>query len=88
MPSFDTHATILALKNAGPLVSLELHLVVAVDQVEAAEGLLRSRFEVTRFPHSLNVSSAGSKLRVQVQTDSRYFAFVDRAAPRDVLGLR
>ena len=44
-----------------PLVSLDLDLVVAVDQIEAAENLLRARFDVTRFAHSLNVSSTGSK---------------------------
>lgn len=71
-----------------PLVSLNLDLVVAVDQIDAAESLLRSRFEVARFPDSLNVSSAGSKLRVQVQTDPRYFPYVDRAAPREVLGAK
>ena len=28
------------------------------------------------------------RLRAQIQTDPRYFAFVDRAAPRDILGVR
>jgi hypothetical protein len=68
-----------------PLISLDLDLVVAVDQLPLAESLLRSQFEVEVFPHSLNVSDPGSKLRVQVQTDPRYFDFVDRASHRDVL---
>ena len=29
----------------------------------------------------------GSDLRVQIQTDPRYFPFIDRAAVREVLGL-
>jgi hypothetical protein len=70
-----------------PLVSLDLDLVIAVDQLRAAESLLRDRFDVEAFPHSLNVSAAGSNLRVQVQTDPRYFEFVDRASRRDVLGV-
>jgi len=70
-----------------PLVSLDLDLVVAVDQLSQAEALLASAFRVERFPHSLNVSLAGSDLRVQIQTDLRYADFVARAATRDVLGL-
>jgi hypothetical protein len=70
-----------------PLVSLDLDLVIAVEQLTQAEALLKSRYEVERFPHSLNISAAGSELRVQLQTDPRYFEFVQRAAARDVLGI-
>src|SRR5580693_2126020 len=69
---------------AEPLVSLDLDLVVAVDQIDEAGRLLESRFIVERFPHSLNIAAAASSLRVQLQTDPRYFPFVDRAAPRQV----
>ncbi len=70
-----------------PVVSLDLDVVVAVDQVERLEPLLRARFHVERFPHSLNVSQQDSDLRVQIQTDPRYSDFLSRARPRDVLGL-
>jgi len=70
-----------------PLVSLDLDLVVAVDQLGHTESLLASFFKVERFPHSLNVSLSGSDLRVQIQTDPRYAAFVERASSRQVLGL-
>jgi hypothetical protein len=70
-----------------PLVSLDLDLVVAVDQLPRVEALLRSRFQVKTFAHSLNVSLSGSDLRVQIQTDPRYGAFPTRAAQRNVLGL-
>ncbi len=72
---------------AEPLISLDLDLVVAAHQIEEVQGLLDDRFEVERFPHSLNISAPGSNLRVQIQTDPRYFAFTDRAATRDVLGI-
>jgi len=72
---------------AEPLVSLDLDLAVAVEHLAKVEALLRARFKVQRFPHSLNVSQSGSDLRVQIQTDPRYSDFVARAAPRDVLGL-
>ena len=70
-----------------PLVSLDLDLVIAAGQLGEAEALLAGRFEVERFPHSFNVAAAGSNLRVQLQTDPRYFPFVERASRRDVLGV-
>ena len=72
---------------AEPLVSLDLDLAVAIEHLEKVEALLRARFKVQRFPHSLNISQVDSKLRVQVQTDPRYSEFVARAAPRNVLDL-
>jgi hypothetical protein len=71
-----------------PVVSLDLDVVVAVDQLAAVEEAVRSEFKVERFEHSLNVSDSGSDLRVQIQTDPRYFDFVDRAETRDVLGIQ
>lgn len=73
---------------AEPVVSLDLDFVVAVEQLAETERVLREVFTVERFPHSLNVSSAGSGLRAQIQTDARYFPFVDRAVEREVLGVR
>ena len=54
----------------------------------SAEELLGKHFRVERFPHSVNVSLSGSDLRVQLQTDPRYGAFVEGASQRDVLGLK
>ena len=70
-----------------PLVSLDLDLVVAIEQLGQVESLLRRSFQVRSYPHSLNVSLAGSDLRVQIQTDPRYAPFPSRAALRSVLGV-
>jgi hypothetical protein len=70
-----------------PVVTLDLDLAVAVADMPRLEPALAARFDVHRFPHSLNISLAGSDLRVQIQTDQRYAIFVDRAQPRDVLGI-
>jgi len=70
-----------------PLVSLDLDLVVAVEQLKQVEALLEPRFDLKRFPHSLNVAMSGSDLRVQIQTDVRYSSFVERAVVRTVLGM-
>jgi len=68
-----------------PVVSLDLDVVVAADQVPDVVALCDG-WNVKRFPHSLNVSSAGSDLRVRIQLDPRYAPFVGRATPHDVLG--
>ncbi len=72
---------------AEPLVSLDLDLVVATDQLEQVEALIRDSFQVKSFPHSLNVSAPGSDLRVQIQTDPRYASFPERAELRSILGI-
>jgi hypothetical protein len=55
-----------------PLVSLDLDLVVAVDQIDQVRGIMQEHFKTEAFPHSLNISAPGSNLRVQIQTDPRY----------------
>jgi len=72
---------------AEPLVSLDLDLVIAIDDLDRAKSLLAAQFSIKQFPHSLNLSAAESEIRVQIQTDSRYLDFPDRAVPREVLGL-
>lgn len=61
---------------------------MAVESLDDLEKRLAERFTVKRFPHSLNISLPGSDLRVQIQTDERYRAFVERASEREVLGMR
>lgn len=70
-----------------PVVTLDLDLVVAVEDMGRVESLLAGHFRVERFPHSLNISTPGSKIRVQIHTDPVYFDFVERASVREVLGL-
>ena len=70
-----------------PVVSLDLDIVIAADQLEEVRSRLAETFAVESFPHSVNVSLPDSDLRIQIQLDPRYHAFVDRAIPHDVLGL-
>lgn len=69
-----------------PLVSLDLDLVVAAADLERVLAALPATVRVERFPHSVNLSLPGSDLRVQFQTDPRYFAFPERASIKPVLG--
>jgi hypothetical protein len=72
---------------AEPVVSLDLDLVIVLEQIDEVTALLRRRFDLKAFPYSLNISSPGSDLRVQIQTDPRYAVFVARATPQEVLGV-
>lgn len=70
-----------------PVVTLDLDLVLAAPDLERVNDALMSSFRVERFPHSINLSQPGSDLRVQLQTDPRYAAFVERAEVSTVLGV-
>ena len=71
-----------------PLVSLDLDLVIAAEHLHQVETLLEAgEFQLKRFAHSLNVTLPNSSLRLQIQTDPRYAAFLQRALSRQVLGL-
>ena len=69
-----------------PVVSLDLHIVVATTHLDDLNERLGRVFTAERLPHSINVSQAGSDLRIQVQLDPRYAEFVERASPRAILG--
>lgn len=72
---------------AEPLVSLDLDLAVAVDQIDKVAALFEKHFVVKHFPHSLNVTIPNSDVRVQIQTDERYGLFLERASLHSVLGM-
>ncbi|NCC34619.1 MAG: hypothetical protein EOM24_21770 [Chloroflexia bacterium] len=70
-----------------PVVSLDLDVVIAVEQLELLQQLLAAHFSLKRFPHSLNVGLSGSDLRIQIQLDPRYADFPQRSDIQNVLGL-
>ncbi len=43
-------------------------------------------FTIKEFEHSLNLKSPKSDLRIQVQTDPRYQAFISKANVKNVMG--
>src|SRR3990172_5360476 len=71
-----------------PVVSLDLDVVIAVEQLPEVERLLGEEFTVERFPHSVNVSARGSDLRLQLQTDPPYQTFLANSTVQDILGYR
>jgi hypothetical protein len=70
-----------------PVVSLDLDVAVATQDLAALETALARQSRMERLAHSVSVSDAGSDLRLQLQTDPRYSAFVARATRREILGL-
>jgi len=72
---------------AEPVVSLDLDLVVvSEDLAKIRNASVSKKFKIQDFEHSVNLSAAGSDLRIQLQTDSRYQDFLSRAAAQTVLG--
>ena len=69
------------------LVSLDLDIVIAAEDLERVIVLCQGAFTVERFPHSINLSKAESDLRVQIQIDPRYLSFLQHRSPRNVLGV-
>jgi hypothetical protein len=73
---------------AEPVVSLDLDIVVAADNIETVIKAIEAHFRIQRFAHSINLSTDKSDLRIQLQTDSRYQDFISRAASHIVLGYK
>jgi len=71
---------------AEPVVSLDLDLIVVSERLDELLAILEHRFTVKRQPHSINVSSPHSDLRIQIQTDARYQAFIAGSLHKTVLG--
>ena len=71
---------------AEPVVSLDLDLIVVSERLDELLAILEHRFTVKRHPHSINVSSPYSDLRIQIQTDARYQAFLTLSSRKTVLG--
>lgn len=72
-----------------PVVSLDLDTVVAMEDIEeVCKAAKHKGLRVEKFEHSVNLTSAKSDLRVQLQTDVRYQEFISRSRTKQVLGYR
>ena len=70
---------------AEPVVSLDLDIVVVADALDALTEEAKKFFKIEEFPHSLNLKSPKSDLRIQIQTDPRYQSFIKRASVLTVM---
>lgn len=74
---------------AEPVASLDLDLVIAVDEVERFLIEIsppKGNFRVSKFTNSINLQHPDSDLRIQIQTDLRYQSFIKNASVKQVLG--
>jgi len=72
-----------------PVVSLDVDIVLTAHDIDTVAKAAKERgLRVEEFEHSVNLSSPGSDLRIQIQTDPRYQEFIAGAELRDVLGYK
>lgn len=70
-----------------PVYTLDADIVVvSSDLPEIKNQLERADFSLEEFPHSLKATMAGSDLRIQFTTDSRYQNFLNNTTLHEVLG--
>ncbi len=71
-----------------PVVSLDLDIVVIISGVDKLLQLVEGQYQIEKFPHSINLKSKYSDIRIQVQTDERYQDFIQRASINDMMGYK
>lgn len=71
-----------------PVVSLDMDIVIAVEQINTLLKMLTKHFSIKKETHSINIGSKKSDLRIQLQTDTRYQEFISRARTKTVLGYK
>ncbi len=71
---------------AEPVVSLDLDVVIALENKTKMLEAVKGRFAIETFEHSVNLTSKRSDVRIQIQTDPRYQEFIKRGSSKPVLG--
>lgn len=69
-----------------PMVTLDADFVIAARSGTAA-ALHAAGFVVEEFPHSLNATLPGSRLRIQITINDRYGSFPSRAITATLFGV-
>ncbi|OGF67448.1 MAG: hypothetical protein A2Y62_09145 [Candidatus Fischerbacteria bacterium RBG_13_37_8] len=69
-----------------PIVSLDLDIVVLIEKIDELLTSLKKKYKVKKYANSINITSSGSDLRIQIQTDERYQSFIEHSILKNVLG--
>ncbi len=69
-----------------PVVSLDLDIVVVAEAIEKLLVKAEKFFKIERFPHSINMNTEKSDLRIQIKSDPRYQKFIHGSVIMDVMG--
>lgn len=73
---------------AEPVVSLDLDVIIVADRLKDMLSNIEKKYKIKKYPNSINITSPFSDLRIQIQTDPGYQAFIPRAVSRDILGYK
>jgi hypothetical protein len=71
-----------------PVVSLDLDIVVVAEDLDKLLKMTEDTFKIEAFPHSINLGSKDSDIRIQLQTDPRYQAFIKNGSFKEILGYK
>jgi hypothetical protein len=70
-----------------PVVSLDLDIVVIAQNINIiCHKAKELGFSIETFPHSINLNTPRSDIRIQIQKDGRYQAFLAGAETKNILG--
>lgn len=72
---------------AEPVVTQDLDIVLAVEDLDRARRLFEAEFQVQDFEHSLKIYDPGSQLQLQIQKDPVLADVLSRAERREVMDL-
>jgi hypothetical protein len=71
-----------------PVVTLDLDIVIAARKTKELAEELKKSYTLKEYPHSINIYSPDSDLRIQIQTDPGHQDYLRDAQDREVLGYR
>lgn len=72
-----------------PIIMLDFDCVVAIKDIPRLKGYLRAAgFKVKKHPHTIEIKSTYSDLRIHIQIDNRYERFLKSAKYHNILGYR
>ena len=67
-----------------PVVSLDLDMVIAENDIEKVCRAVENQFTVERSSHSINLTSSQSDFRIWLRTDARYQDFIARDSQKRI----
>jgi len=73
---------------AEPVVSLDADIVVIAEKLIELNKILKKKFKVKTYEHSINILADYSDIRIQIQTDERYQPFIKNARIKNLLGYK
>lgn len=72
-----------------PIITLDFDCVIVMEKIPLIPKILKEKgFKVKKHPHTLEIKSKYSDVRIHIQLDSRYENFLKNAKYHKILGYR